>query len=790
MSRKAKKITLLIVGSLLFTLALIALYGNLILNRSLPRVQGNVNLKGLRQQVTVYRDSMGVPQIVARNDHDAYFALGYLHAGDRLFQIDLTRRVAEGRLSELFGQLTLNMDRHQRLIGHYRLAEKFISALSPQDRNRLQAYVDGLNTYVATCQTLPFEYHLLNTKFEPYTIKDLMSVLSFQTWFSNALLSSDEWLAKVFDRFGADTAATLALPYPTWAPLTVPQEPAPSAGFTSLLYNTYFANGELPFRMAHSSNSWVIAPERSKSHHAMLASDPHLETQRLPQFWYFVGLHIKNPQVNVLGITTPGLPFVVMGHNGKAAWAFTVGGIDVNEVYLEKENPNDSTEYLTSHGWQKFKILTEPIKIKGRKQPELFRMKFTDNGPVVWASDSLHHLYSLHWAGFDMNLAQTVRAAFHLRRIRQYDDFRRTVTRFGALDANWTYADINGNIGYQLGTPIPVRAKSVFKLPVPGWIDSLKWRGFHPLDQTPHSLNPARGWLATSNNKQDDIHLPYRLFGKFAADRILRITELLKSKSIFSFEDMKRFQTDRTDRFLQHWQPILSALLKERGDLHAAKLIEHWNGDASAKSKPVALVILFKNRLRHLIFDDQLGKIADKLSDEDLLAIYQNGPSFWFDNVKTKHTIETKHQIALTAVDQALKLWDRQSWGELQSFTMAHPMAKVPIIGSVLGLKKGPFAWGGTPGTLNASFYQEDKHRPGHFRSIVGPSWRFVIDFANPDGAQFVIPAGESGNPKSPFFMNFFAWWKSGKRWNVPLSLPAVKKKAKFTLLLTPEENN
>ncbi len=786
MNQKKGKIALLILGSLLLTLALMALYVNLMLKHSLPALQGAKQVDGLQNTVTVYRDSMGIPQIMAQNDHDAYFTLGYLHAGDRLFQIDLTRRVAEGRLSELFGEVTLALDRHQRLIGHHRLAERFIKALKLEDKQRLQAYVDGINAYVSTCRTLPFEYHLLSTTFEPYTIKDVLSVLSFQTWFSNALLSSDEWLTKVFDRFGADTAATLAIPYPTWAPFTVPQEAKKSAGFSGMIFRAYFGGNRLPFRMAHSSNSWVIAPAHSRSGHAMLASDPHLETRRLPQFWYMVGLHVRQPKVDVLGITTPGLPFVVMGHNGQAAWAFTVGGIDVNEVFLEKIKPEDSTEYLSAQGWKKFQVRKEAIKIKGRKKPLLFRMRFTQDGPIVWAADSLHRNYALHWAGFDVDLARTVRAAFHLRRIDNFEDFRRTVTKFGALDANWTYADAKGNIGYQLGTPIPIRARSVYKLPLPGWVDSLKWRGFHPLNETPYSFNPQRGWLATSNNKPDEMHLHYRLFGKFAADRILRITELLKSKSVFSFDDMKRFQMDRTDRFLQHWQPIVSKLLQERGDDHTAKMIKTWNGQANKTSRAAALVILFKNRLRHLIFDDQLGKTADKLSDEDLLAVFNNGPAFWFDNIKTRGQTESKKQIALQALDQALKLWHGQTWCDLQSFEMAHPMAKVPVIGVLLGLKYGPYPWGGTPGTLNASFYEEDKQQPGHFKSIVGPSWRFVIDFAHPDAAEFVLPAGESGNPKSPFFMNFFAWWKSGRRWTVPISLAKIKEKARYRLTLIP----
>ncbi len=790
MKAKFLKIVLWVLALLAVLVLSLGVYGYFTVKRSLAPQAGTLSLTQLRQPVTIWRDSMGVPQIIARNEHDGYFALGYLHASDRLFQIDLTRRVAEGRLSALFGSLTLDIDRHQRLIGHARLAQKFLSRLSPEDRARLQAYVDGVNRYVAEAKTLPFEYHLLGVPFEPYTLKDVLSILSFQTWFSNALLSSDEWLAKIFDRFGPDTAATLALPYPTWAPVTVPQVPAPQAGFSVLLFNTYFSDVKLPFRMAHSSNSWVISPSHSASKHAMLASDPHLETQRLPQFWYLVGLHIQSPKADVLGITTPGLPFVVMGHNGKAAWAFTVGGIDITEVYLEKVNPNDSTMYLTSSGWKKFKVRKESIFVKGKEKPIAFRMRFTENGPIVWENDSLKHVYSLHWAGFDVDLARTVRAAFHLRDVDNFDDFRQTVTHFGALDANWTYADFRGNIGYQLGTPIPVRPKSVFKLPIPGWIDSLKWRGFHPLSETPHSFNPQRGWLATSNNKQDAMHLHYRLFGKFAADRILRITELLSSKEIFTFEDMKRFQMDRVDRFLQHWQPVLSGLLQKLGKENYARMISQWDGSANAQSKEAALVILFKNRLKHKIFDDQLGKLTKHISDEDLLHVFNQGPNFWFDDVRTPDSVETRSDIAQMALKEALSLWQEQTWGELQSFTMAHPMAKVPVIGSLLGLKKGPFPWGGTPGTLNASFYEEDPTRPGHFKSIVGPSWRFVIDFAHPDSAEFVLPAGESGNPESPFFLNFFSWWKSGKRWNVPISLPAIKKKAVFKLILTPEGNN
>jgi len=771
----------------LLIIAGFSIYGYTMLKRSLPPLKGEIGLKGLKQKVTVYRDSMGVPQIMANNEHDAYFALGYLHAADRLFQIDLTRRLAQGKLSELFGSLTLNWDRHQRLVGHKRLAQKFLNRLTEEDRNRLQAYADGINRYVSDCKTLPFEYLMLGKDFEPYSLSDILSVLSFQTWFSNFLMSSDDWVLKIFDKLGEEKAKSLAPPYPVWAPFTIPQETERQPPLTKWLYDEYFGDSFIPFRMANSSNAWAVDPKHSLSGHAMLASDPHLEIRRLPQFWYLVGIHIKNPQLRILGITSPGLPFVAMGHNSKAAWAFTVGGIDVNEIFIEKTNPRDSSMYLSAEGWRKFEIIEEPIFIKGQKEPLLFKIKQTTNGPVFWSSDSMKSNYSLHWAGYDVDLAKAIHANFTAQRADNFNDFRRAVTQFGALDANWIYADARGNIGYQLGTPIPVRPLSVNKLPVPGWIDSLKWKGFRRLDETPYSFNPSRGWLATCNNKQDEAHLNYPLIGKFFADRIIRISELLAGKPKFSVNDMQNFQTDRVDRYLQRWQPVLIDLLEKNNYPKAAELLREWDGSTDAASKQTALIVLFLTRLRHLTFDDELGKLSDRIDYVKIERIFKSGPDFWFDDINTENRRETREEIADKALRQAVAFWKNRPWGDFQTLTIAHPFSKVPILSSLLGLKKGPFPWGGTPGSLNSSFFWENKKRPGYFRSIVGPSWRFVIDFADPDGATFVLPSGISGNPASPFFFNFFDWWKEGKRWNVPLSPEKVKKRARYVLQLIPD---
>ena len=756
------------------------------LKKSLPELKGDMQVSTLQAPVTILRDSMGIPQILADTERDAYFALGYLHAADRLFQIDLTRRLATGRLSELLGNMALNYDRYNRLIGHTRLAEKFLAKLDARDRALLQSYVNGVNYWVKNTGALPFEYQLLRKNFEPYTLKELLSILSFQTWFSNFLQNSDEWFLKIAERLGLEKAKDFVRPYPAWAPMTIPQ--VKELSVQRWLFQQYFADDFLPFRMAHSSNSWVVAPQKSVSGHAMLASDPHLETRRLPQFWYLAGIHVKSGKLQVVGISTPGLPFTVMGHNGRVAYAFTVGAVDISEIYREKRHPSDSTLYFNGHDWYRCKTFVDTIQINGQNDPYIFRYKWTENGPVVWTSDSMQYDYSLHWAGFDVDLAKTVRAAFHLAKINGFEDFRRTVTQFGALDANWTYADINGNIGYQLGTPIPIRARSVKKLPLPGWIDSLKWRGFHSLDETPHSLNHEQGWLATCNNKQDQSHLNYPLFGKFFAKRILRATELLSQNRKFSVKDMQTFQMDRVDRYLQlRWLPVLIKALQQNGKNKLAAQMAKWDGSMESQSHEAALMVLFLTNLKKAMLQDELGdRLLRRLTDEDFEQVFKYGPENYFDDQRTKDHKETRQEIVSVALKKALAQWQNQSWGDIQTLSMAHPFARVPLLSQFFNLKVGPIPWGGSSGTLNASFFQEDKQRPGHFKSIVGPSWRFVIDFADPDQATFVIPAGISGNPVSPFYFNFFEWWKNGKRWNVPVSIEKIRQRARYVLTLKP----
>ncbi len=765
------------------------IYGYIQIRKSLPEREGIIRISTLSDSVEITFDKMGIPQIWAADEHDGYFALGYLHASDRLFQMDMTRRVAQGRLADLLGPSVLAIDIHQRTVGHDRIAKRFLATLSSDNRRRLQAYSDGVNAYIKKVGALPFEFQLLRKKVQSWSVYDCLTILSFQSWFSDYLMSPDAFMVHAAEKEGKGLLKSLDVPYPLWAPYTIPTRNKTKLSlrkmFQKAVIQTYFADQDLPLRMANSSNSWVIGPAHSVSGSAMLASDPHLEIRRLPQFWYYLGLHIKDPSIHVLGISTPGLPLIVMGHNGQCAWAFTVSGIDVNEYYIEKVHPEDSSRYLTPTGWQPFKTYAQEIEISGAKQPYHFTVKETRHGPLVFENDSLKQHYALHWAGFDTNLDTAMSAGFRLMRISSYDQFRKTVTRLGALDASWTYADAKGNIGYQLGTPVAIRPDNPYNLPVPGWSDEYQWHGFLTLDETPHSLNPEKGWLAVSNNKPE-AKSTYPLYGNYASDRILRITRLLESAQKFSVQDMYRFQMDITDAFQLHLKDEILRLLKVTGHRAEAEKMSKWEGVASVDSWDAAVVNEFLNRLKHLTFDDELGGTDKKILYTDLMEIYFHGPRQWFDDVRTKEKVETREEIARKAINEALQIVGDKTWGDFHTLSIRHPLAVVPVVSGLLHLQYGPFPWPGTAGTLNAAFYLEDKANPNHFKSIVGPSWRFVIDFSNVDAATMVLPAGNSGNPLSEHFMDFFEMWKNGLRWNVPLSYQKVRKKAVQVLYLQP----
>ncbi len=786
MSKKSKQVLLMLLTVVLAICVGGSLYLYFWIKHSIPVREGTIELGGIKEPVEMTFDSMGIPQIWSKSETDGFFALGYLHASDRMFQMDMARRVSQGRLSELLGNVTLEMDKRQRQIGHNRLAKKALGQLDETNRLRLQAYADGVNAYKGSSGALPFEYLLLGAAFDEWTVYDCLTLLSYQTWYSDALQNHDQFYLEFVKKVGEEKARSLFYFYPDWAPVTIPGSSklgylnrTPSLEMPINRYQESFGN----YLMSNSSNSWVIGPDKSVSGRAMLASDPHLQINQLPQFWYMLGLHIEENNTDVLGISTPGLPFFIMGHNGQSAWAFTAGGIDVTDFYTEKVNPENSDEYQTHSGWSKFDFSIDTILVSGLDTPVVLTTKISRHGPVLYESDS-GLCQSFYWAGFDVVINLAASSGFDLMQVNDFRSFQKIVTSLGALNANWMYADQSGNIGYQLGTPLPKRRGNPNQFSRPGWTNDFEWSGYYSLDKTPHVQNPSQKWLASCNNLSTRSSEFPPMSGSFAADRIMRISELLNQKNEFSINDFQTFQFDRTDNYLLRWRWTIAKYLLESGQHELSELINNWNGSTGLDSKETALTMAFLNELRRLTFSDELGEMYQGVRTIWMDEVFHNkNYEFWFDDINTD-TIESKEDIARLAVNKAVEIVGQKTWRDFNSLTMRHPMAGVPILGGLLALNRGTLAWPGTAGTLNASYLIANEDNS--FETIVGPSWRFLIDFADIDGALFVLPAGNSGNPMSPHFFDFNQMWQEGKYWNIPISKERVKAKAASTLILNP----
>lgn len=823
MKPKTKKI-LTVTLALLFSIvggASLYLYSSF--RGSLPVVEGESLVAGLGSAVEITYDSMGVPQIWAESEEDAYFALGYQHAVDRMFQMDLGRRVSQGRLSELLGEATLEIDIKQRTLGFTRMAESAVESLSPRVHSLLSAYAAGVNAGRDNLGSLPFEYTMLRAEFEDWRVYDCLTLLAFQTWFSDAIQNRDEFFVRLVEKVGLEKARSVVNPYPDWAPYTVPssmtlgsyeptpdintapevlsnsnagvssdnsvqepdESPASPAGLRRQIAERILADQAWGFAMASGSNGWVVAPEKSASGGAMLCGDPHLDVTRLPQFWHLVGLSVRRTGMKALGITAPGLPFIVMGYNGASAWTMTAAGIDLTEYYSEKINPDDSSQYLTADGWREFEIIPETLSVAGWDSVTVRQTRHTIHGPVLLFDDSLQNIYSFRWAGYEVSIADGITAALDLPKQTDFQSFRETVTSLGALNANWMYADTSGTIGYQLGAPVPVRPDDAENFALDGWREGDGWSGFYPLEKTPWSVNPERGWLANCNNKQDQANLDYELLGSFFADRILRLSVELSSGDKFSLEDMTALQLDTKDEYFLRWREEIAAALTGLGEHERAEAMRRWDGSPDQNSPETALIAAFLEQLRLAIFEDELGDRSGSLKRLWVGQVYHLENSPWFDDVTTADQVETKADITERALRLALEQVGDHHWGELHSLTMRHPLSVVPLLSGALGLEQGPWSRGGTGGSLNASYYRLGKD--GRFYTLAAPSWRFVIDLSQPQKARMVLPAGNSGNPMSDHFFDFNSLWSQGEYWDVFLDENQVRAGAVSVLQLIPE---
>lgn len=766
-----------IIATLLVVVAVAVAWAVMYVRSSIPQDEGTVRVPGLEAPVTVGWDSLGVPYARARTVEDAYFAQGYLHARDRLWQMEVTRRVAQGRLAEVLGEKALDSDRFLRTVGLWRAAGAMEQALDPRSRRLVEAYVAGVNAWLAHRKgALPPEFLALRFKPKPWTVRDAMGVEKVMALeLSEYERSAAATRAAV--RLG-DTIRSLLPVYPAWGP-TILGDARPMAvpGLAANLLNA--------LSIVRASNAWVISGRHTRSGKPILANDPHLPLQA-PSLWYLMALHADS--LDVVGVTLPGSPFVVLGHNRAIAWGMTNAMVDDADLFVERRDPADSSRYLTPDGSQPFQRIEEQIPVRGRDRPVPLSILLTRHGPIISqvAPGLGNRLIALRWT--TQNPAHTVQALAAIDQAANWDQFVHAMRYFDDPSQNVVYADTAGHIGYYMGGTIPLRnGHAPPMLPVPGWTGEWDWTGVLPFEDHPHVLDPPDGYVVTANNKQTGGALADLISQDWESPfRALRILEMLHRGGPFDAADVAAMQTDvRDDRAARYIDRAINAATAD--SLSAtARLLAGWDFRATTTSKAATVFYLWLDALRsemeHQLYGDAAA--SDFLPRKAESAVLEQRALPWVTGSAAAGDFRA---LADSAMRVAVSRAHDRPWGQVHEVEATHTLGSVGLLNDLLHLNVGPAPRGGSATTVNAAESHPSDTKSGlPLISSYGPSMRHVVDLALPDAAGgFILGTGQSGVPFSPHYRDQFERWLHGELWRVPLDSAAAA--ARFVQRMTLE---
>ncbi|HEX7185754.1 MAG TPA: penicillin acylase family protein [Thermoanaerobaculia bacterium] len=783
----------ILIGTAVLLLA-VALFAVWTVRRAWPQEDGESVAQGLSAPVEVIRDRWGVPHLYAANERDLFFAQGYVHAQDRLWQMLFNRIVGSGRLSSFFGPGTLPTDRYLRTLGLRRLAERDLALLTPETRAFLDAYSAGVNAFLAANEgRLPVELRILGVEPEPWTPLDSL------TWTRTMGLQLSQnsgfelTRSRLVPKLGANVVRRLLPPYPADGPVIVPPmtgAPQPLAPLAGLLPRTA---GE-----RWASNGWVVHGSRTSTGKPLLANDTHLGLG-MPSVWYEVGLH--GGRFDSVGFSFPGMPFVIIGQNRRIAWGITNLNADVQDVYLEKlDHPERPTAALFQGRWEKLTRTAESIPVKGDK-PEAFEVLATRHGPLI-------HKVQPDWQGAPpMALAweasdgsRMMEALARLGRAGSWPEFRNALSFWDTPSLNFVYADVDGHIGYQSTARVPRRAPGHDgSTPVPGWDGRFEWQGVIPFAEMPSVLDPPSGFIVTANHRVVGDEYPYTLALDWAPpDRARRLTELLGAEPRLTPERARAIQTDTFSAQARDLRPALLAV-RPQGDLEAAALerFKTWDLRFDPGAVGASVFAAWMRYLRPAIFEDELGPdlvpVAAPLiyGQPDMLTALMARPRDpWFDDKRTP-AAETRDDLVRKSFSQAVA-WlaeqhgddpDGWTWGSVQTASFAHqPLGMSGVAPLDKIFNSDPVPAPGWEGTVNLAGANPE----GPFRVGFGVSQRFMADLADLSRSLAVNSTGQSSLVFHRHREDQAPLWSAGRFHPVLAGREAVEREAESRLVLTP----
>jgi penicillin amidase len=772
----------------------------------------SVQIKGIKDKITIRRDDRGIPYIEAQNDEDLYFGQGYAHAADRLSQMDFLRRTARGELAEIVGNPGLDQDKLHRTYGFTQAAEAEYAAASPRSRALLEAYAGGVNAYASSLdpKSRPPEFQILNYEFRPWTPVDSFAVIKL---FFEAL--SDTWRLDIMrQNLASLPAEKRAALMPSTSSLDVlvvgkdvPAKAAPArstgdAGAVAaplspesqrvLAHNASIAADALARVGLYAdelaaSNNWVVSGSRTVSGKPLLANDPHLRPTA-PSIWHMV--HLTAPGYRVAGITAVGLPGIVIGHNEHIAWGFTNVGPDVQDLYIEKFDPANPKRYQTPSGWQDAVVRREEIKVrKGLASAEFdvvtHDVTVTRHGPIIFEGDGKR--YALRWTAFE-GAKFPANLNYTLNRAQNWNEFKTALQSFTAPTQNVVYADVNGHIGYHAAGIVPIRRSGDGAIPYDGATDAGDWVDYVPIAKLPNLYDPPSGIIVTANQRITGTDYPYHLTYSWAQPyRARRIYDLLSEKPKHTSEDFRRILGDVYSIAGVHFAKEVVKTLRPKLTPEDEKLratldaFEKWDGRVNAESSVAPLVGQMRLAFRSKILTGALGPDLVRgfqwsNFDTTLDRIVKDQPADWLPKEFASYAdlLRASYQEAVGVLTRNIGADESKwTWGEFTKARFPHPLSPAPLIGAQFTVP--PVPQNGTGGLVGATV-----------NVGAAVSMRLIADPGDWDKTQQGIALGESGLPKSPHWSDQLADWRAVTPREFPFSAAAVAKATKETLVLEP----
>lgn len=749
-----------------------------------------LKLSGLQKPVLVYRDGRSIPYIYAESDDDLYFAQGFVTASDRLWQMDLLRRVARGETAEIFGRVALEEDKRWRRFGFGEIAKKNFAAMPPEIKRSLERYSEGVNAFIATLdeKSIPLEFRLLQYKPREWSAEDtivigkiLVDALS-TTWRGDLLnaalrsLPAEKYrdLSNVRSEydvvlFGKD------LPVQSRTENVSGIGPQTANNLLSAADSDY-AVRERSLRMLGifaedlaASNNWVISGKRTADGKPILANDPHLRPSA-PGIWYLVSL--KSPNVNVAGVTVPGAPGVILGHNQRIAWGATNVGPDVQDLYLESCETDGKCK--TPQGFQQSERRIEKIAVrKTATSPETETIEFpvteTRNGVVILEEDG--KTYSLKWTARDPKNDE-LSAYYLLNRAGNWEEFKKALSSYRGPTQNFVYADTSGTIGWQVAGAIPIRRKGDGSLPYDGASTDGDWVGIIPFNELPVLFNPPSGFIVTANQRivGSDYKYP-QIVRQFAAPwRARRLFDLLSAEPRATVETVRAAQYDVYNIPLAN----LARALVAANALPAEELsiVKSWDGRMTPDSSAALIVNEVAGCLSNEIAESSRPAPASLIRERILDSAIRKENPVWLPG-KYKSYKEFMSACGKTALDNLQKRFGddpaKWSWGAVWRSSFPHPLASAPFIGARFATPQEPISGSSQTPNVGSSV-----------------SMRLIATPGNWDTTNLVIPLGQSGNPESAHYRDQFELWKTGKPAVFPFTDDAVRRAAASVTNLVP----